>query len=144
MMLGISVAPVSLAALELNDSPYSGPKNEPTFFFRADDHILPAVVLECGWSERKEQLLNDVDLLLVGGNGFVRAIIIIVEWTMLEEIRVSGTAELFKRDQNGMSRLENTEVCSKPFDYELRYRLSTFIMFQMLITCTSYRLSFPV
>jgi aryl carrier-like protein len=72
--------------------------------------MLPTLVAGSGWSESKEQLHNDMNLLLVGGNGSVK-IVIIIKWTKLQGGRVSGTVELFMRDRNGMPRLEQSEVC---------------------------------
>jgi hypothetical protein len=43
-----------------------------------------------------------MDVLLVGGNGCIK-VVIIVEWWKPAEGRVSGTAELYMCDRNGMS-----------------------------------------
>lgn len=100
---------LAYVALEFKCGPYSGSRKEPDFFFQVNDHILPTLAIESGWSESKEQLRNDMNLLLMGGNGSVK-IFIIVKWTKLQGARVSGTVELFMRYQNGMPRLEQSEV----------------------------------
>jgi hypothetical protein len=94
--------------LELRRGPYRGSKNEPDFFFQVDDHIMPTVAVESGWSESNTRLYNDMNLLLVG-NGSVR-VVIIVKWGKLQGNRVSGTVELFMRDRNGVPRLEQSET----------------------------------
>ncbi|TQB70096.1 hypothetical protein MPDQ_000970 [Monascus purpureus] len=100
---------LAYVALEFKCGPYSGSRKEPDFFFQVNDHILPTLAIESGWSESKEQLRNDMNLLLMGGNGSVK-IFIIVKWTKLQGARVSGTVELFMRYQNGMPRLEQSEI----------------------------------
>jgi hypothetical protein len=94
--------------LELRRGPYRGSKKEPDFFFQVDDHIMPTVVVESGWSESDTRLYNDMNLLLVG-NGSLR-VVIIVKWRKLQGNRVSGTVELFLRDRNGIPRLEQSET----------------------------------
>ncbi|KAL2001959.1 hypothetical protein VTN02DRAFT_937 [Thermoascus thermophilus] len=96
-------------ALEFADGPYSGSRTEPDFFFQVNDQILPTLVVESGWSESKEQLHDDMNLLLVGGNGAVK-VVILVTWTKLQGGRVSGHVELFMRDQHDMPRLEQSET----------------------------------
>lgn len=39
--------------LHFTTGPYSGSRKEPDFFFQVNDHILPTLVVECGWSESK-------------------------------------------------------------------------------------------
>ncbi|KAF7114477.1 hypothetical protein CNMCM5793_008781 [Aspergillus hiratsukae] len=87
---------------------YRGSWKEPDFFFRVNDHVLPTLAVECGWSEVKERFYNDMDLLLVGGSGSTNVVIIVI-WTRLGA-RVSGTVELFMRDQNGIPRLDQSET----------------------------------
>jgi hypothetical protein len=53
-----------------------------------------------------------MNLLLVGGNGSIK-VVIIVKWKELQGDRVSRTIELFMSDRNGMPRLEQSEVCSR-------------------------------
>lgn len=81
--------------------------------------MLPTLAVECGWSEAKERLYNDMNLLLVGGSGSV-SVVIIVKWTKLQA-RVSGVAELFVRDRNGIPILQQTEVC-------LRYLINVYML----------------
>ncbi|GIK02050.1 hypothetical protein Aspvir_006093 [Aspergillus viridinutans] len=89
--------------------PYSGSWKEPDFFFRATHYYLPTLAVQSGWSESKEQLYKGMELLLVGGNGSTN-VVMIVQWTRLEEARVSGTVELFVRDENGIPKLEQSET----------------------------------
>ena len=42
---------------------------------RADNHRLPKVVIESGWSESWQRLTDDMSVSLVGGNGDVKVAI---------------------------------------------------------------------
>lgn len=81
-----------------------------TFFFMVSGHLLPTVAVESGWSETTPQLHNDLNVLLVGGNGDIK-VVVIVKWSRLAENRVSGVAELYKCDRNGMLVCKQSEVC---------------------------------
>ncbi|KAJ9315242.1 hypothetical protein DTO271D3_4409 [Paecilomyces variotii] len=78
--------------LHFTTGPYSGSRKEPDFFFQVNDHILPTLVVECGWS-----------------TGSIK-IVIIVKWAKLGGSRVSGTVELFMRDRNDMPILKQIET----------------------------------
>ncbi|KAJ9203610.1 hypothetical protein DTO164E3_2532 [Paecilomyces variotii] len=95
--------------LHFTTGPYSGSRKEPDFFFQVNDHILPTLVVECGWSESKGRIYDDMNLLFVGGNGSIK-IVIIVKWAKLGGSRVSGTVELFMRDRNNMPILKQIET----------------------------------
>lgn len=84
-------------------------RKEPNFFFRVEGHIMPAIAVECGWSESITRIYNNMNLLLMGGDGSIR-VVIIVKWRKLQG-GVSGTVELFNRDRNDMPRCEQSEVC---------------------------------
>ncbi|KKK25591.1 hypothetical protein AOCH_000088 [Aspergillus ochraceoroseus] len=99
--------------LEFKYGPYTGSTKEPDFFFRVNGHILPTLAVECGWSESGAPLLDGMNMLLVGGDGSIK-VVIIVEWTRLQGGRVSGTVELFMRDRNGMPRLVQSETVFPP------------------------------
>lgn len=58
--------------------------------------------------------MNDMNLLLVGGNGDVRAVAIL-KWNLNRPTRlVSGFVELYVRDRNGIPVKRQREVCSRP------------------------------
>ncbi|CAI7581558.1 unnamed protein product [Penicillium palitans] len=44
------------------DGPYRGSKKEPDFFFMSRGRLLPAVTIECGWSETMPRLQNDLNI----------------------------------------------------------------------------------
>jgi len=96
-------------ALHFTTGPYSGSRKEPDLFFQVNDHILPTLVVECGWSDSKGRIYDDMNLLLVGGNGSIK-IVIIVKWAKLRGSRVSGTVELFMRDRNDIPILKQIEI----------------------------------
>ncbi|KAJ9238589.1 hypothetical protein DTO169E5_4789 [Paecilomyces variotii] len=95
--------------LHFTTGPYSGSRKEPDLFFQVNDHILPTLVVECGWSDSKGRIYDDMNLLLVGGNGSIK-IVIIVKWAKLRGSRVSGTVELFMRDRNDIPILKQIET----------------------------------
>lgn len=64
--------------------------------------MLPSFAIECGWGERWDDLFSDMNLLLVGGDGGVRAVVLL-KWKLKSRTRqVSGFSELYVRDRNGM------------------------------------------
>ncbi|OQE36280.1 hypothetical protein PENCOP_c012G02242 [Penicillium coprophilum] len=58
-------------------SPYRCCRKEPDFFIRTNDDVLPRLVMESGWSESWNHLLDDVSLLLVGGDGANGTVVIL-------------------------------------------------------------------
>ncbi|KAJ6150362.1 hypothetical protein N7471_001561 [Penicillium samsonianum] len=82
--------------------PYTSSRKEPDLFVRSSCDRLPSFVIESGWSESWNALMNDMNLLLVGGNGDVRAVAIL-KWNLNRPTRlVSGFVELYVRDRNGI------------------------------------------
>ena len=71
--------------------------------------MLPGVVIESGWSEGIDKLHEDVQEWLVGGNGRVRAVILL-KWSRTQGLYVRGFAELYTLDRSGMPRLVQNEV----------------------------------
>ncbi|KKZ62667.1 hypothetical protein EMCG_00350 [[Emmonsia] crescens] len=51
--------------------PYSGSRKEPDCYILAKNLPLPRLVIETGWSESHNRLLDDMNTWLVGGNGHV-------------------------------------------------------------------------
>ncbi|KAJ5922752.1 hypothetical protein N7516_010455 [Penicillium verrucosum] len=84
-----------------NEGPYRGSTKEPDFLFMIRGRLLPTVAVECGWSESMPRLHNDLNILMVGGNGDIK-VVIIIKWSKLTGNRVSGVAELYKCDRNGI------------------------------------------
>lgn len=74
---------------------------EPDFFIRPEDFVLPTVAFESGWSETYPRLHSDMNLLLVGGNGAIK-VVIIANWTRRSGGRVAGTLEVWKLDRRGV------------------------------------------
>lgn len=70
--------------------------------------------MESGWSESWDQLMDDMNLLLAGGDGAIHAVVIL-KWQLNRRMRlVSGFVELYVRDRNGMPVHRQREVCPKP------------------------------
>jgi hypothetical protein len=63
---------------------------------------LPSFVIESGWSSSSHELLDDMNMLLVGGDGLIKAVVIL-NWSLHRSTSVvSGFAELYVRDRNGI------------------------------------------
>ena len=77
-----------------------------------DNQIFPTVVIESGWSESFTRLMDDMNLWLVGGNGSVNAVIILKWKFERNSASVTGVAELYACDSNGMPTLRQSEVFS--------------------------------
>jgi hypothetical protein len=67
-------------------------------------------VIESGWSESLQRLRDDVNLWLVGGNGAVKATIILIWEQVPNTLQVKGVAELYALDMNGVPVLRQTET----------------------------------
>ncbi|KAJ5919600.1 hypothetical protein N7454_009435 [Penicillium verhagenii] len=93
---------LDLVALEFQSGSYRHSRKEPDFSIRTKSDILPSLVFESGWSESWNHLMDDVNLLLVGGDGAISAVVIL-NWHLNDTTRlVSGFVELYIRDRNGM------------------------------------------
>jgi hypothetical protein len=73
---------------------------------------MPTVAVEAGYSESSDDLLDDLNVLLVGANGDINCTIT-VKWRKLAGGRVAGVAKLYVRDANGIPIPRQTEVCSR-------------------------------
>ncbi|KAJ5486181.1 hypothetical protein N7530_000481 [Penicillium desertorum] len=100
-LLASSSPPPSLEISFLS-GPYVTSRKEPDLFVRYNSDSLPSFVIESGWSERWNDLLHDMNLLLVGGDRDIRAVVIL-KWKLNRlTSKVSGFAELYVRDRNGV------------------------------------------
>lgn len=63
--------------------------------------------------------MDDMNLLLVGGDGAINAVVIL-KWELHRTTNlVSGFGELYVHDRNGMPVLHQREVCSRPLVYSI-------------------------
>ncbi|KAJ5822971.1 hypothetical protein N7447_005311 [Penicillium robsamsonii] len=77
------------------EGPYRSSRKEPDLFVRSIYDHLPSFVIKTGWSESWDALMDDMNLLLVGGNGDIRAVTIL-KWNLNRQTRVvSGFVELY-------------------------------------------------
>lgn len=100
------------AAINFRHGPYGGSRQEQDCFIRpSHDQYLPSLVLLSGWSESLPQLMQEVDLWMVGGDGDVRAVIVLIWQTLSNQKKdshhhhhhqaiVTGTAELYTLGTN--------------------------------------------
>lgn len=69
--------------------------------------------MQSGWSEAWNQLMDNMNLWLLGGNEDVRAVLLLkwkkIGWTN----RVTGDAEIYSLDANGLPVLAQSEVILK-------------------------------
>ncbi|KAJ5804299.1 uncharacterized protein N7518_000602 [Penicillium psychrosexuale] len=102
--------------------PYINSRMEPDFFFILHGCTFPTVAVECGWSETMQRLHDDLNLLLVGGAGSVK-VVIIVQWSKLTGNRVSGVAELYMCNRYGIPICRQREVIFPHDHTKLNQRL---------------------
>lgn len=87
-----------------------------------DGHRFPIFVVESGWFESNTKLFDDdINKLLVGGNGAID-LVALLKWRKLSDNRVSGTIELYKRDNANIARLIQQEVCSRQLQHSISAR----------------------
>ncbi|CAP92729.1 hypothetical protein EN45_105170 [Penicillium chrysogenum] len=82
---------------------------KPDFLFMIRGRLLPTVAVESGWSDPMPRLQDDLNMLLVGGDGSIK-VVIIIKWSRHAPNRVSGVAELYKCDRNGIPVRDQREV----------------------------------
>jgi hypothetical protein len=96
-------------ALHFPSGPYHTSRKEPDFLFMIRGRLLPTVAVESGWSDPMPRLQDDLNMLLVGGDGSIK-VVIIIKWSRHAPNRVSGVAELYKCDRNGIPVRDQREV----------------------------------
>jgi hypothetical protein len=93
---------ITAETINFRHGPYTGSRQEPDCFIRSGlEQHMPTIVLMSAWSESRPQLLEDMKLWLVGGNGDVRAVIILIwesEFRHHHRQAVMGMAELYTLD----------------------------------------------
>ncbi|KAL2865355.1 uncharacterized protein BJX67DRAFT_182698 [Aspergillus lucknowensis] len=101
--------------IDFRFAPYAGSRKEPDLLVRQNNNLLPVLAIETGWTESYSRLLDDMNLWLVGGNGAVKAVII-VKWGRVGSTnQVKGTAELYTLDPAGMPiRRQSEQVFPEP------------------------------
>lgn len=88
---------------------YCGLRKQPDALLHIPLRPFPTLVAEIGWSELYDDLLDDMNRLLVGGDGAIK-VVILVKWTMHANNKVSGVFELYKNDRQGIPRCTQREV----------------------------------
>ncbi|GIJ92275.1 hypothetical protein Asppvi_011252 [Aspergillus pseudoviridinutans] len=83
------------------EAPYSGSRKIPTFAMTPDNRYHPSFVIQCGDSEPKERLMDDMRLWLIGARPCVEVVVIIMYARKGTTNQVEGKAELYVRDANG-------------------------------------------
>lgn len=71
---------------------------------------MPTLAIESGWTESLDDLQDGMNLLLLGSDCAIR-VVIMLQWTKLSNRRVSGIAQLFMRNREGIPELMQNEVC---------------------------------
>ena len=70
---------------------------------------FPTFVVEVGWSESYDDFLNDMNRLLVGGDGAIK-VVVIIKFTKHANRSVDGEVEIYSRDRQGIPKLEQWAV----------------------------------
>ncbi|KAJ5542608.1 hypothetical protein N7535_005030 [Penicillium sp. DV-2018c] len=94
--------------LQFREGPYRGWKKEPDALIFNPSEDLPALVAEVGWSETSRELLNDMNKLLVGGNGVIK-VCIVVKWQPHTDNTVTGVVDVWKLNHQGIPTRTQTE-----------------------------------
>ena len=100
----------TIRSLQIPRWPVCRHSKAPKVGIRVAHSVLPRVVIESGWNECIEDLHNDMQEWLIGGNDRVRAVIIL-KWSRVQTKYIRGFAELYMWDKTGMPHLTQTEVC---------------------------------
>lgn len=99
-----------LVAITFPDGPYVGMTKVPNTAIVLDSETIPRVVIESRVSQPVVDIRNDMNQWLIGGNGRVEAVILII-WTRTQNnTRFEGYTELYTPDSQGMPRLKQREV----------------------------------
>ncbi|KAB8210164.1 hypothetical protein BDV34DRAFT_237322 [Aspergillus parasiticus] len=104
--------------LDLDQGPYRGSRKDPDLFILPTTCLHPCLAMESGWSEGLTEMENDMDMLLVGGNGAIKTVFII-EWRKhSDNYHVSGVVKVYKPDENGMPVQEGPDqvIFPRPAD----------------------------
>lgn len=133
-------------AIEFPTGLFRGFVKEPDFAWRSVHADLPALVVETGWSESQTRLIEDMHNLFHASNGAI-LVVILVKWRRLVNGRVSGIAQLYREDPNGMPKCLQSEVCFSYsylslFDTNYMNLPSLFTLLQILQSARSSQLSY--
>lgn len=97
-------------------SPFPNSQKEPDIYIRpynSDSKFLPPIAFEVGWSVPAQKLEDDVRILLEGGNGHIRAVIV-VDWCLQNDgLTVTGKVDLWRRGSDGQPIHKKSEVWPK-------------------------------
>lgn len=99
-------------AFVFDSGPYRGWEKTHDYAVLVKSHRLPTVVVESGWSETYCGLFEDINRILVGGNGKIN-IAFLLKWRKRSNNCVSGIIEVYKCDHANIPRLIQQEVCSR-------------------------------
>ncbi|GLI74321.1 hypothetical protein PoHVEF18_002558 [Penicillium ochrochloron] len=98
--------------LKLPMAPFPNSQKEPDIYIRpynSDSKFLPPIAFEVGWSVPAQKLEDDVRILLEGGNGHIRAVIV-VDWCLQNDgVTVTGKVDLWGRGSDGQPVHEKSE-----------------------------------
>ena len=90
--------------------PYASCRKEPDVQIRPNNQRFPSIVMESGWSETIPRIHDDINSWLIGGNGFVKAVIILKWHRVGHTNAVGGHAELYTLDTDGIPCLMQEET----------------------------------
>lgn len=100
--------------LKLPTSPFPKFQKEPDIYIRpydSDSEFLPPIAFQVGWSETAPRLKDDVRILLEGGGGHIR-VVIVIDWYLRKDgLTVTGKVDLWRRGLDGQPIHEQSEVC---------------------------------
>ncbi|KAJ5668179.1 uncharacterized protein N7477_006749, partial [Penicillium maclennaniae] len=98
--------------LKLPTSLFPKFQKEPDIYIRpydSDSEFLPPIAFEVGWSETAPRLKDDVRILLEGGGGHIR-VVIVIDWCLQKDgLTVTGKVDLWRRGLDGRPIHEQSE-----------------------------------
>lgn len=68
---------------------YASSRKEPNLKYRPGNQRFPSIVMETGWSESIPRIRDDINVWLLGGKEFVKAVLI-VEWHRIRDSDAIG------------------------------------------------------
>lgn len=98
------------SAIDFFYPPYESCRKEPDLQIRPNNQRFPSLVIESGWSESIPRIHDDINSWLIGGNGFVKAVLILKWHVIGYSNAIGGHAELYTLDTNGIPSLTQEET----------------------------------
>ncbi|KAJ5966150.1 hypothetical protein N7481_012864 [Penicillium waksmanii] len=98
---------VGNTTLRFTSGPCRGWTKSPDFTIQVEGQSFPSIVVESGWSEGYNKLFEDINRLIIGGDGETN-IAILMNWRQRVN-GVTGIIEVYRRDNTNIPQLLHRE-----------------------------------